>query len=149
MPCRVMFHSFGHRVDHQAIRIWIRKRSHARARLIGGKFLPKVGLLVPLWHPAGSSMPSDKPKRIIVGFRRLNQDRLCILIQSFLFVTLAPDNFVNFKLVLILIWSAELLIDLNFSEWFHLALSVSKTAWQGSHCGNFYRQLIYRDRYLL
>ena len=138
-----------HRVDHQAIHIWIRKRSHAHAGLIGGKFLPEVGLLVPLWHPTGSSMPSDKPKRITIGFRRFNQDRLCVLIESFLLVTLASDNFVDFKLVLIQIWRTELLIDLNFSKWSHLALSVSKGAWQGSHCGNFYRQLIYRDRYLL
>lgn len=61
-----------HRIDHQAIHIWIRKRSYAHAGLIGDKFLPKVSLLVPLWHPAGSSMPSDKPKRITIGFRRLN-----------------------------------------------------------------------------
>ncbi len=116
-------------IYHQAIRIWIRKRFHAHAGVIISVFLNQIGLLIPLWHPASCCMSSHQSEGIAVRFGCLDKDRLCILIEGSLLVALASDNFVDFELIFIQIWRADLLVNYGFFKWPRLALSVSKRAW--------------------
>ena len=56
-------------------------------------------------------MSSHQSEGIAVRFGCLDKDRLCILIEGSLLVALASDNFVDFELIFIQIWRADLLVN--------------------------------------
>ena len=59
-------------------------------------------------------MSSHQSEGIAVRFGCLDKDRLCILIEGSLLVALASDNFVDFELIFIQIWRADLLVNYGF-----------------------------------